>query len=407
MDPRLPRKPRTVKLDVDLGASLEGFGSSTRATDAHRRIVRNYASPLLLGPPASETLLELVVHLYTDEEAELVANLPPLRMRTAEQLAKRAGHVPQDARRLLDGLAFRKMAIAATSEPRRYCIMPILPGTFESVLMTTDLATRNAWHKKFAEIFERLWDAGFIKDYVRSSVAPLRALPVTKVASSLFMAWPSDRLEEFLEPYDVFAIGHCQCRVAMRLVGRGCDLPTENCVGIGPMARVVIDRGMMRKADRSEILEAKRRAEEKGLVTWMANELGDRRGNVSCSCCRCCCHALRSLAQFSAPGMFTAPHFVPVKDESKCKTCLRCVGICPTGAWTREGGRPGQGPQPDYAKAKCIGCGLCVVQCKVHALELKPVDTRPPEAGWTPLLLKMAPGYLANSARVWARRMVG
>jgi len=158
----------------------------------------------------------------------------------------------------------------------------------------------------------------------------------------------------------------------------------------------------MRKASRQEVLEAKRAAEEKGCVTWMANELGDHRGNVSCSCCGCCCHALRSITELNAPGMVSAPHYLPTMDSETCTSCARCVAACPMGAWTTS--KPGA--KPDFNRARCIGCGLCVMQCKPRALELKPVaSARPPENSWLSLLAKMAPGYLANAGRVWARRM--
>jgi hypothetical protein len=107
------------------------------------------------------------------------------------------------------------------------------------------------------------------------------------------MAWPSERLEEIFDRYDQFAIGQCQCRVATRLAGEGCDKPTDNCVVFGPLAELVLVRDAMRPASRAEALEVKKNAEQHGCMTFMANDFGDPRGNASCSCCGCCCHALR------------------------------------------------------------------------------------------------------------------
>jgi Pyruvate/2-oxoacid:ferredoxin oxidoreductase delta subunit len=365
--------------------------------------MQHYASPLLLGPPPSETLLELVVHMFTEEEAQLVQHLPPLRLRTAAEVARRAGRPAAEAKKLLDRLAFTKLVVFASGLDRKYSLLPLIPGTFEAVLMTPELSTRNAWHKRFAEIFERLWDSGFMKDYVRTSVPPVRFLPVARASSTLFTAWPSDRLEEYLEPYELFGLGQCQCRMAMQLTGKGCSKPMLSCVAIGPLARLVIARGMMRKADKAEILEVKRHAEDQGLVTWLANELGDRRGNVCCSCCGCCCHALRSITELSAPALVSAPHFVPVKHDAACTSCDRCVRVCPTGAWSAV-----SGSQPAFNKPRCIGCGLCAVHCRAGALELTTAEgCVPPENSWTSLIARMAPGYFANATRVWLRRLVG
>jgi electron transport complex protein RnfB len=396
------RGMQTVTLNVDLNAVLTGFESARIATPAHHRIMKHYASPLLLGPSPSDDLLELVVHLFTEDEADLVQHLPPLRPRSAKKVASLSGRSVRDVTQVLDRLAFTKFVILAAGDPRKYTILPIVPGTFEMALMTPDLSTRNTWHKTFAELFERLWDKGFLMEYILPNGHPsLRYLPVGGVSKTLHSAWPSDRLEEVLEPYDQFAVGNCQCRVAMQLVGKGCDRPLENCVAIGPVAKSVIERGLMRKADRQEIIEIKHNAEEHGCVTFVANEIGNKRlGNGSCSCCGCCCHGLRSITQFNTPGMISKPHFLPVQEREKCKLCKKCVNICPMNAWTVSG------EELQFKKIRCIGCGLCVLACKFGALSLQESDdARPPQDGWLPLLLKLAPSYLTATVRVWAKRL--
>jgi Pyruvate/2-oxoacid:ferredoxin oxidoreductase delta subunit len=391
---------RTVDLGIDLAASVVGFGSAQHVTGAHRRIMRRLASPLLGGPPPSEDLLEIVLHLFTEEEAELVQHLPIFVPRTAEGVARRAGLTPAAAQVVLDRLAFTKRVILAAGQRRRYGILPLVPGIFELCLMTSDLSTRNAWHQRFAELFERLWDQGFIVDYMTSSRAPVRYLPVGAVAGRLHQAWPSDRLEEILAPYDRFAVGHCQCRLAMHLVGRGCAAPLENCTGMGPTSDHFIERGLMREVDRDEVIALKRQAEEAGCVTWMMNVHDDPRGNGSCSCCGCCCHALRSISQFSAPGMFSQPHFLPARDAATCTSCRQCVAACPMGAWVERDG------ELWHERIRCIGCGLCVVACPADSLRLEPAPEAPtPEATWPALLAKMAPRYVSNAIRIWSKRL--
>jgi Pyruvate/2-oxoacid:ferredoxin oxidoreductase delta subunit len=382
-------------------ADVTGFGAASRPTPAHQQIMKHFASPLLLGPPPSVVLLEMVTHMFTDDEAELAALLPPLRPRTAEKVARLSGRSVEDVERVLRNLAFNKKVILAAGRPPKYTLLPIVPGTFEMALMTHDLSTRNGWHKRFAELFERLWDTGYMASYpgeVRR--APVRYLPVAGAAKTLHMAWPSDRLEEMLEPYDLFAIGHCQCRLAMQLVGKGCGKPTENCVVFGPIAKPVIERGMMRRTDRAEILEVKRQAERAGAVTWMMNAKDEKKGNGSCSCCGCCCHALRQLKDFNTPGLIARPHFWPTWHADKCNACAKCVKTCPMGALS----------QVDktivFNQARCVGCGLCVVSCKPAAMTLEPVpEAVPPNESWSRLWLGLTPDYVKNSVRVWAKRL--
>jgi Pyruvate/2-oxoacid:ferredoxin oxidoreductase delta subunit len=395
------KKVRTLKLDFDLGAAMTGFGSATRPTPAHHTIMKHYSSPLLMGPPPSDMLLEIVMHMFTDEEAEFAALLPPLRPRTAAKVAKLAGRPVDEVERVLHNLAFNKIVLLASGDPRKYTILPIVPGTFEMALMTNDLSTRNAWHQKFAALFERLWETGYLAQYASAmNRPPVRYLPVTGLTKTLYMAWPSDLLEEILEPYHDFAVGHCQCRLAMQLVDKGCGKSTENCTVFGPLAKPLVERGMMRKSDRREILEIKKKAELEGLVTWTMNDGGDNRGNGSCSCCGCCCHALRGVRDFNTPGLISKPHFMPARDVAKCTVCAKCVKACPMGAWTLVD------KTISFNRARCIGCGLCAAACKKDALKLEPVpDARPPLESMRRIWLGMAPGYLKNSVRIWAKRL--
>ncbi len=415
-----PRQAHTLTLNIDLMADLSGFGSSKRLTAAHHRITKHYASPLLFGPPPNDELAALVMHLFTEDEADLAQHLPPLWPRTAASVARKSGRDRSEVEGVLNHLADHKKVIASAGRPRRYTILPVVPGTFEMVLITTDPSTRNAWHRTFSELFEDLYSDGYIADYMRQSRPPIRYLPVAAVAGSLYQAWPSDHLEEILEPYDDFAVAACQCRMAMALLGKGCGKPLDNCTSIGPMARHLIDNGTARRVDRAEVLALKREAEEHGAITWMMNEFHTRQGNISCSCCGCCCHGLRTLSEHNAPGLISKPHFLPRKVPDLCTLCKKCEKVCPTKAWKiipdpslppkgkraqREGA---MGERLIFDQARCVGCGLCVVGCKPGALELVPVaDAQPPESSYLELLLKMAPDFTANTARIFLQRIFG
>ncbi len=397
----LKKKKYKVSLDIDLAAEIEGFASAKSATKAHHRIMRNLSSTIFVGPPPSDDLLELVLHLFTEDEADLVQHIPPMRPRTAEKVAKLSGRPVDEVRKVLDHLADTKKVIVALGEEKRYIILPLIFGIFEFSLMYKDLSDLNSWNKKLIEIFERIWDTGYIRNYVAYRPPPVRYIPAVGLSNSLTTAWPVERLEEVLDLYDTFAIGNCQCRVGTRLVGRGCDKPIENCLWMGEIAEFALRRDFMRKATRDEALEAKKEAEANQCVTWMLNEFGDPRGNASCSCCGCCCKALRTVNQFSAPGLICKPHFMPRLDFDKCNMCSKCVLVCPMGAWKKIGARL------YFEEMRCVGCGLCVISCKQTALELKEVpDARPPESSLTSLLGKDTFYLLKNSFKMWTKRIL-
>ena len=196
---------KTVPLNLSLGSPAAGFKSAGSPSSAHFGVMRHFSSPLLLGPEPSEKLLSLIMHLFSDEEAELVQHLGPLRPRSAAKIASLSGRTKEEAERTLDFLAFVKRVILAYGTPRKYTLLPIVPGTFEMALMTHDLSTRNDWHRRFAELFENLWDEGYIVHYTKRVMPGIRYLPVSMASASLSSAWPSERLEEILAPYSDFA----------------------------------------------------------------------------------------------------------------------------------------------------------------------------------------------------------
>ncbi len=139
-----------------------------------------------------------MVHAFTEDEADLAQHLPPLRPRRASRVARLAGRTEADVTAVLERLANRKRVVFAAGSPRRYTIVPLIPGTLEMTLMRPELAGLTEWHKGFVERFKRVWDTGFIARYVSFARAPLRYLPVGAVADSLYSACPADKLEEIL-----------------------------------------------------------------------------------------------------------------------------------------------------------------------------------------------------------------
>ena len=178
-------------------------------------------------------------------------------------------------------------------------------------LIRSSLETLTDWHRRFAELFEELFETGYLLDYQNlKKVSLVRYLPVNQVIETHPMALPSDKLEIILDRFTLFGVGLCQCRMTEEIAGRGCGKPKLNCAIMGDLAEQGIKAGWLKKVTKKEMLEIKREAELQGMVNWMMN-VESAKSQSSCSCCGCCCHNFRMVSEFNAPGMIAPPHFLP------------------------------------------------------------------------------------------------
>jgi Pyruvate/2-oxoacid:ferredoxin oxidoreductase delta subunit len=307
---------------------------------------------------------------------------------------------------VLERLAMVKRVIAAggTEERKKYRLLPIMPGIFEMALIGESPEALSPWHRRFAELFEALYETGYFGQYLEAQKRPssmFRFLPVGRVIDAHPMALPSDRLEVLLDRYDTFGLGQCQCRMAMQVTGRGCGKPTQNCTVMGQWAEQGIQYGWLKPVSREEVLRVKREAEEHGMVNWVMNVEG-MRGQASCSCCGCCCHAMRMVNEFNAPAAMAPPHFLPRFDDARCIYCGKCVKHCPMGALAMDL----EAKAREHRLPRCIGCGLCAVACgDRRAVTMEPVpDHKLPYRSWFSMLVHTGPGMLRTAWKVWRSR---
>jgi len=392
-----PREPRgrTVRRK-----RLDAYPHVPRA---YRALARKISSPLLMGPPVCDELMAFVRHTFTEEDAGAARWLGAVRGRSARQVADAEHRSLQEVEVILERLANEKRVILAAGKGtrRRYKLMPVMPGMFEMALIGESPDSLTDWHRRFAELVEALFETGYLIDYQDQRSPTIRFMPTAPVVAGNPAALPSDRLEVVLDRYDTFGVGHCQCRMAEHIAGQGCGKPLEVCTAMGGWAERGIEAGWLRRVSRANILEIKREAESHGLVTWIMN-VESAKGQASCSCCGCCCKAMRTVSEFSSPGVMAPPHFMPAFDAARCTYCGSCARNCPMAAITVDTAQKSLRHQP----ARCIGCGLCMLACeKQKAISMNPVpDYRLPYKSWLSMLIHTGPTFLKTCWKVRRQR---
>jgi Pyruvate/2-oxoacid:ferredoxin oxidoreductase delta subunit len=313
--------------------------------------------------PVSEALLALMEFAFSEEEARILTALSftPLPARViARRLKMPVGLVRPILDSLADRLFIARMKVGKIS---LYNFMLLIPGIFElQMLRSKNPGADMAWFTRFAELFSRAYENFVAWGEPKTRGKDMRfgrIIPVEKSLESVsgIMPLATDRFSEFVDRSKSFCLANvCACRQEKTLLGEGCGRGMEVCGGMGLLADFAVAKGLARRVDRQEFMEAKQRAAELGLVNMVDNLLDPLQ---VCSCCTCCCAGLRVIKQYNIPTLIARSHFLPEIDESLCIGCGKCAKVCPMEALSLG---PDKKMQIDHTR--CFGCGLCVLKCE-------------------------------------------
>ncbi len=326
------------------------------------------------GAPPSETLYKILSVLFSEREAEVVAQLP-IKPFTVSKAAKILKMDVAETRKVLDELASRAILVDIEHDGETtYILPPPMAGFFEFSMMRTrgdiDQALLGELFYQYMNVEEE-----FISALFADGETPLGRVFVNEPVltnDNAIHVLDYERASEVIRTATHRGIGMCYCRHKMSHVGRNCDAPMDICMTFGNTAGALTRHGYARSVDVSEGLDLLQEAYERNLVQCGENV---REGvNFICNCCGCCCEAMIAARRFGMLNPVHTTNFLPQVDEAHCNGCGKCVAACPVEAMTLVSANDPAHPNARRAKVDqdvCLGCGVCVRTCTRNALGLR------------------------------------
>jgi Pyruvate/2-oxoacid:ferredoxin oxidoreductase delta subunit len=321
-----------------------------------------------MGYPVTQDLEEILRANFTPGEAEVALLLPtrvaPLQAVTVDEIIDRANLSREQLTAILEGLLQRGLVFSGKTNrgEKGYALHQVgfgFPQTFFWKGEETPYA------KAMARLVAKYFNRQVTREaYAGGETKTNRYIPVGEsVKRDIQAVYPYDSMSQVIGQAKIIAVAHCGCRVATRLLEKGCDHPLEVCLKFDDMAQYIIERGLGREITKEEALEIIRKSEEAGLVHLVDNALGDIKH--TCNCCGCSCWSVGTIRRRKIPrDILMATYFIRETDEELCSGCGDCVKLCPVNALTIED------KIAVVDKDWCIGCGICVIHCPTSAAQL-------------------------------------
>jgi len=332
------------------------------AKETHRKLQEHlHRLPMGFPPTESGVEIKLLRKLFEEEEAGIALKLTP----EPEAPAVIAQRLDQDPDALADKL--ERMAKKGLIMRKRrngealYNLEPWIVGIYEYQVAHLD--------REFVDLSEQYGEEGYGDEFFGSETPYWRVLPVEKSIPTGLVIFPYEKVSEIIERSDTIGVTTCICRTKEKMLGRGCDHATDNCMIFGSQFEFYLENGWPgRPISKKEAYEILDQAEEEGLVHCSQNAATDQW--FICNCCSCCCGSIKEVNELGLHSLIARTSYYADVDEEICAACEDCVERCPYGATSVE---------DDIARVnreRCMGCGLCVSTCTTEALSLvlKPED---------------------------------
>jgi len=328
--------------------------------------------------PVSETLIELLQEIITDEQAEFIISVynrkPNMNL---EEIQKKTDMDNTSLTKMLDVLQYNGVIAGTQSKTTGktvFRLQPPFPGLFEFQLMRPGESERE---KKLARLFDKLFgEMGELtsKNYDKliaqyKNFPPVdRVVPVEQeVEAREEIIMPMEDVFKIVDKNEDIAVALCYCRHEKDLLDEPCKLnaPRTNCLLFGKTAQFCIEKEFAKVITKDDAKKLLSEAEDAGLVhkAFHIHQDPSRDLEAICNCCNCCCGIFQLYNRGVMP-FYTITNYLAVIEDEKCVGCGKCIEMCPMKTIRLE---------ETIAKiyeTRCIGCGVCAHHCPEEAIHL-------------------------------------
>lgn len=286
-----------------------------------------------IGSIPSANSYEMIMELWSEEDAENYLKMPLHQAFTAANYAAEAGISEEAAATILEDQAHRNLIwrMVRGDQPY-YALMPYINGFWEFGELD------RALHGTMEDVakFDSLGISGTDPNSNGyDTTFPLfRSYPISKDVVAEGELLPYEDWRAIIKRHKTITVSPCQCRTMWQALGVPYpeEHPMNTCLSLGEMAEYFIENDIGKQITQDEAIAIVEDVISKGMV-------------VEAICAKnpdiiCCCHS-------DSCGNLMG--FRGVDGKGACAKYYN--------AYTLE-----------YDKDKCLKCGLCVSKCPMHSI---------------------------------------
>lgn len=341
------------------------------------RKLQKHLDEKTIGFPATKSGIEirLLKKLFKKEEAEIALSLKFSwnELEPLEKIFSRLsdkGYSIEELEGILDNMA-KKGAIMSLKkgDVKTYGIANFMIGMW-------DYQVNKLKVDFLKDSMKYLYDR-YLREIGKIPTPQTRLIPVQQNLDFANEMAIYDDLEHILQQVEgPFMVANCVCRQGKDLINQPCKMTKrrEVCISFGYAAERYIQLGWGKEIDKKEALEILKKNAEEGLIHQINNA---QKPDFICSCCVCCCEAMKILNSLPTPAKFIKSNYYAKINSEPCIGCGVCLDRCQMNAII---------PKDEIftvTKRRCIGCGNCIDYCPTDAIQLKKKRSIyvPPETG--------------------------